>query len=35
MTASYPSFVWNGDTDNRDMSLAQRKAGRQRAHQGY
>ncbi len=26
MVASYPSSVWNGDTDNRDMSLAQQKA---------
>ncbi len=26
MVASYPGSVWNGDTDNRDMSLAQRKA---------
>ncbi|KKM81918.1 hypothetical protein LCGC14_1324930 [marine sediment metagenome] len=26
MTASYPSSVWNGDTANRSMALAQRKA---------
>jgi len=26
MAVSYPGSVWNGDTDNRDMSLAQRKA---------
>lgn len=26
MTASYPDAVWNGDTDNRDMTLAQRKS---------
>ena len=26
MTVSYPGEVWNGDTDNRDMSLAQKKA---------
>ncbi|KKM61511.1 hypothetical protein LCGC14_1531020, partial [marine sediment metagenome] len=26
MAASYPSSVWNGDTGNRDMSLAQKKS---------